>query len=1087
MEPRLRRQLARVEDRLDRVRRDRASAWTWAAFAVVAAVGFAARDRLGAGVMLSALVLIVLAALTVLVVRRTVARRTAKGEAMGAAARFVEARHPELDTSLLAAIELEPDLPDGRYGFLARRLIDDVLSQAHHNPWVHLVPDARLQTARVAHVVAAVACACLAVLLAGSPFVPGLAPRVEEETHGEQQVVVLPGDAEVERGRSVLVSAEFDADEVPAGAELVFEGAEGEGQPAERLSMSRSLDDPIFAARIPAVNQDLAYRVEWPGGTSPSYRLTVFGHPELVGADVLLRYPDYTGLDDERIADTRRVTAPEGTVVTLICRLTKPVASAVLHDEDTDAALPLQVKEGLPLEYEASFVLSEPLRMELALEDHAGRTNEKRTPFVFKVTTNAPPQILAGNRDVRVSPLEELLLTASITDDFGLVRYGVSYRLGGENEIEVVLGESTAPGHAVQAEHLLAFEDLGARPDQLLSFHFWAEDVDADGELRRRGGDLYFGEVRPFEEIFREGQAPAGGQGGGGGGGMEEEEDLSRLQHDVVLATWNVLRSGLDDEGAFTESVQIVRDAQQDVRDRLTEGDADMDRALELLDRARQQVSIEALNEALAPEQAAYQTLLEQRQREFDIAQSSQSTGSSRANAQGGPAQAQLQQLELRSSENRYETQSQARLDQEGARDTRQALSRLKELARRQQDLNERLRELQSELQAARTEEEREAARRRLKRLQEAQEEILRDTDELRQRMDESQSRQQLAEERERLDQTRENVRRASEALREGRLSQALTEGSRARRQLTELEQDLRDSSSGQFDDRLRELQREARRIEEEQGRLAQELRDQNENKSRSLSAGSDAEREALQRGFERQGQDLERLLESVEDTVQEAEETEPLLAEDLFDTLNEAWESRAQEALEMTGEMLERGFPGEAEEPEEIARKGLIGLRAGVESAAESVLGTGIEALERAGEELRRLSEDLDTELAGAGAGQPGEGAPLTGGGYLDWSDRLRDVEEIIDDPQLSAEAARLRSRARGVREDYKRHSKEPNWDLVQEQIAGPLGELGRLVEEEVRRRKAEDSLVPIDRDPVPPEFEEAVRRYYERLGRSR
>ena len=38
----------------------------------------------------------------------------------------------------------------------------------------------------------------------------------------------------------------------------------------------------------------------------------------------------------------------------------------------------------------------------------------------------------------------------------------------------------------------------------------------------------------------------------------------------------------------------------------------------------------------------------------------------------------------------------------------------------------------------------------------------------------------------------------------------------------------------------------------------------------------------------------------------------------------------------------------------------------------------------------------------------------------------------------------------------------------------------------EELARRESNDALVPIDRDPVPPQFSELVRRYYEQLGKS-
>ena len=95
--------------------------------------------------------------------------------------------------------------------------------------------------------------------------------------------------------------------------------------------------------------------------------------------------------------------------------------------------------------------------------------------------------------------------------------------------------------------------------------------------------------------------------------------------------------------------------------------------------------------------------------------------------------------------------------------------------------------------------------------------------------------------------------------------------------------------------------------------------------------------------------------------------------------------------------------------------------------------------------------------------------GGPITGAEYTQWSDRLRDVEEMLDVPELRAEAARIRDRARNARQDLKRHSKEPQWDLVKMEIAGPLVELRTRISEELARRESKEALVPIDRDPVP------------------
>jgi hypothetical protein len=101
-----------------------------------------------------------------------------------------------------------------------------------------------------------------------------------------------------------------------------------------------------------------------------------------------------------------------------------------------------------------------------------------------------------------------------------------------------------------------------------------------------------------------------------------------------------------------------------------------------------------------------------------------------------------------------------------------------------------------------------------------------------------------------------------------------------------------------------------------------------------------------------------------------------------------------------------------------------------------------------------------------------------------VNWAERLRDVEEMIDTPELRNEVARVRERAREMRSELKRHAKNPQWPIVKSQIATPLAEIRNRVAEELARREKSDSLVPIDRDPVPGKYSDLVRRYYEKLG---
>jgi hypothetical protein len=71
-------------------------------------------------------------------------------------------------------------------------------------------------------------------------------------------------------------------------------------------------------------------------------------------------------------------------------------------------------------------------------------------------------------------------------------------------------------------------------------------------------------------------------------------------------------------------------------------------------------------------------------------------------------------------------------------------------------------------------------------------------------------------------------------------------------------------------------------------------------------------------------------------------------------------------------------------------------------------------------------------------------------------------------------------------MRVEFKRHGKEPQWDLVTQQIIRPLTELRKRLSQELAQLESDEAMVPIDRDPVPSRFAELVRRYYENLGGS-
>ncbi len=1167
------------------------------------------------------------------------------------AAQLIEQQFAGLDSRLITAIEQRPDPQTGLYSFLQYDLIRHAVYHSFQAPWHKTVPNWRLFSASFAAVSSIVA--FIVLITAYGWFARPLLndPRVldfNQVASGSQNydLLVEPGDAEVEVGTSLMVLARF-AEHLPPEAVLEYEPSNSTADPPEEISirMRKSLADPVFGARIPQILSPLAYRIRYGNLSSETYRVTTFQYPQLIRADAEFVFPSFTRLANKVVQDVRRISAVAGTDLTLKCFLNKPVAHAQFRSREGDVIDLIAGAE--PNVYQATLNLQNSMTLQLVLEDVEGRSNKSRAQITINVQQNRAPDLkwVQPGSDLQVSALEEVQTRATAWDDFGLLRVGFAYSIGGQSPQEIVLGRDFEAKQQHALQYLLSLEELAARPDDLITYHYWAEDLIGEDVVRRTYSDLLFAEVRHFEDIFRQGQAPPGGQpqqpqeqqSGQAGQNAQQAEQLAELQKQIINATWRVIRSetGASPSSRFNEDLQTILESQQAALEQLVglsemltdsstqalahqAGDF-MKQAVEQLRRAKSTESVMPLDEALSAEQQAYQGLLRLRARESEVAQMQQNQMQQPPGGQqGSRSQQQLQQLQLQQDTNRYEQERLAQPEQNPEQqEDRQILSRLRELARRQGDLNERIKELQSALDEADGENEREEIRRELKRLQEEQEQILRDSEELQERMNQEQNQQRMSEENQQLEEARENIRRANEALQEGELTQAAAEGTRAEREIRELRDEFQQRTSSQFTDEMRNMRDQAQELAHEQQRIGEAMRELERNRrSTSHSLSEPDPRDALAEQLAQQQTQVEQLRESMRETVESAEPYEPLLAEQLYDTYRQSEQDRPTQALESAESWLRRGFDDDAQYEEQRARESIERMRDGIDQASEQVLGDETEALRRANQELERLAREIsdeaaqqggdragnqeqdqaddqnqrrgapgdegdreqatsaergeptdndettgqgdrdgkstdrnddeqpvteqtaggqpsqpgdsDSESAGRRSGQDPEGErrdpsaersglrrlddsdqeqqqlgdaggfgadqrdpipssasrPLTGDNFLDWADRLRDVEEMVPDSRMRAEATRIREAAREFRQELKSHSREPNWELVRLRVIQPLVELQTQVADELIRRSAKDQIVPVDRDPVPIQYEEAVRKYYERLG---
>jgi len=409
-----------------------------------------------------------------------------------ALARTVEQQHPDLQALLLAAVEQQPEGPDGQWGYLQRQVVADAIAHAVGHDWQQSISGGQLFLANLGRVAAM---AFLFIILLQVVPPTSLVLRGDRGILAGQSynVAVSPGDTEIEQGSPVVILGRFEG-RVPASVDLVFTPA---GESTQQIPLTQSLDDPVFGGILQDIRSDATYHLEYAGRRTRDYTISVYRSPELLRADATIVYPAYTKLPAKTIEDTRQIAVVEGSEVTLRFTLNKPVATARLSPR-AGIALALTVDDKNPNVLATSITASQSERYELHLADAQGRPNKMPPRFTIDVHKNLPAEVkpVFPNRDVAASPLEELNLEAEVSDDYGVTGYGLTYMLAGEESRDISLGAEPSV-EKPQVRYLLALEDLGTQPDQLLSYYFWADDIGPDGTPRRTVSDIYFAEVRP--------------------------------------------------------------------------------------------------------------------------------------------------------------------------------------------------------------------------------------------------------------------------------------------------------------------------------------------------------------------------------------------------------------------------------------------------------------------------------------------------------------------------------------------------------------------------------------------------------------
>ena len=841
---------------------------------------------------------------------------------------------------------------------------------------------------------------------------------------------VAPGDVKVRAGSSLRIVAR-----IPGIATVIVPTLRVHDEAGSRLVVMEWGDDG-FAASFDDLQSGFQYEVTAAGTKSARYGVTVVHPPRVERIDVGYEYPAAFRMAPRFEEDGGDIYGPAGTSVRLIVRTDKPVEQGALTlDDGRKVAL---TGDGNGQQLTGTLTIAADGSYRVALTDRDGLDNPGDTQYFIRTLEDSPPDVHivrpAGDRPV--TPIEEVPIEAKASDDHGIAALELVVSIRGGDERTVPLRRQGS-GHDVTGQSILYLEDLGVRPGDFVTFYARARDISRGVPWRssEAKSDMFFLEVKPFEEEFV--SAPSGGSGAGEQGEDGSLEAAIAAQKDVITATWRLDRRHREADSRSDDDIRAVARAQAEVRRRAAgasapnpradvvrrrlggqptpqaaadSADAPLLRAIDAMEQARAQLEALSTAKALPHEMTALNELLraqaEIRRRQVQRQEANNSSGGG-SNRQGQDLST-LFDRELARQQTNYETPTTAETREQKTPDGDDALEQIRDLARRQEALNRE----QDDLATNRGSLSAEELRRRLERLTREQSGLRQQAEDLsqqlrsRQQKDRSgggggqgnQERNEGGEAGRALQQASEEMKNAASGLRRQDQGQASASGQRALDRLREGEKSAagernaakafretgsrrgQDDRSAAFDDQRRqigELQLESRQLADAQRRLGNDGQQQwpNDSDATRRRAG---EQGRLADRMQRLEESVKQLAGGRRDRRETAKDPGRQLDEAARDLANQKLADRMRSAAraESSGQWSRR-------EARDIARAlDRLGDRLGAAAAGESAAERqSSERMARA-RDLREQLESVDRELSELQRNARQQATPPSGSG---------------------------------------------------------------------------------------------------------
>ncbi|HSM16240.1 MAG TPA: DUF4175 family protein [Gemmatimonadales bacterium] len=893
---------------------------------------------------------------------------------------YLEEHEPSLDGEVLSAVEFgrphEPGVPQTGSTVLIEQVIASAVDRCRAIDDGKRVDRPALR--RSTGVVAGSTAFGALLLLLGPAFLHNGAPLLLMPWRAlginPYRIVVEPGSVTVPRGSDLTVSAQlrnFDADEV----DLVVKSAEA----AQWDRWPMTLEDSAtgFSVMVFDLSEPQEYFVEASGVRSPVFRVDVVDLPYVKDIAVEYHFPGYTGLPPQTQEGSGDVIALTGTRAMVHITSTLEVNAGVLLVEPGDT-VPLTIEADGTLT--GTVTVREEGTYRVLLESAQGDLVVASPDYLIDPLSDQPPSVSFAKpgRDISVSSLEEVSTEVHAQDDYGVATVDLVYAVNGGEEQTLSLWSGNRSLKEVSAGHTFFLEELELEPGDFISYYAKASDGRRGASRQEAVTDIYFMEIRPFDQSFRQAdQQPGQGMSSVGG-------ELSERQRQIIAATFRIVRDSLRyNDKEFREHMSTVTLSQGRLREEVTtlvermrtRGVVGMDstfalvaealpKAIEEMEAAEAELGQRQPKAALPPEQRALQQLqrAEAAYREVQVG-FAQGGGAPGQDGEISEELADLFELELDRMRNQYE-QVQRGNQQAADQTIDDTLEKLKELARRQQQENERLR---ARAQAGQPPPSGGGGggQRRL-------------ADEVEQ---EARRLEQLAREQSMPDlaETARGLREAAEAMRRAasaRGSNGTAQGSSALEELREARRRLERTREGRLTRDIEDARQRAERLLEQERRMMQELE--------RLDPANPAAGERLRQMVDRKGAmaaELGHLEEQLDQAARDARRDQTEASRRLGEAAGSIRDNQLKEKLLYSRGVIQGRSQDYARNFEEQIRTDLEELRDKIDEAT-GALGPSRErnmeeALDRAREAvtgLESLGERMEQRAESGAEGQPGQ-----------------------------------------------------------------------------------------------------------------